>query len=68
MDTPNTGLAREDLEDKEKVKRMQSEMLFASDSSTLLPKVHLLFKLQITVPETGRRRQKIAAEFAEALM
>lgn len=51
---------------KEKQKRMKMELQFARDSSTLLPKVDPLFKIQVTLP-TGKRRDKNAQEFGEAL-
>ena len=62
----DTYLARQDQEKKEQVKGMKSEMAFARNSSTILPKHHPLFKTQITVPETGKINQKTAAEFGEA--
>ena len=43
------------------------ELQFARDSSTLLPKVDPIFRVQITVPETGKRRQKTPGEFGAAL-
>ena len=43
------------------------EIQFARDSSTLLPKTDPIFKIQITIPETGKRRQKTPSEFGFAL-
>lgn len=60
-------LGRTDETEKEKVKRMKMELQYARDSSTLLPKVDPIFRVQITVLETGKRRQKTPAEFGEAL-
>ena len=61
----DTYRARKDLEEREKAKRMKSEMAFVRDSSTILPKNHPLFRIQITVHETGKTRQRTAAEFGE---
>ena len=52
---------------KDKVKRMKLELQYARDSSTLLPKNDPIFRVQITVPETGKRRQKTPIEFGSAL-
>ena len=60
-------LGRTDETEKEKVKRMKMDLQYARDSSTLLPKVDPIFRVQITVLETGKRRQKTPAEFGEAL-
>ena len=60
-------LANKDEQEKDKVKRMKMELQFARDSSTLLPKVDPIFRVQITVPETGKRRQKTPGEFGAAL-
>ena len=60
-------LAKDDEPEKQKVKRMKAELQFARDSSTLLPKVDPIFRVQITVPETGKRRQKTPSEFGDAL-
>ena len=60
-------LAKEDEPEKEKVKRMKMELQFARDSTTLLPRADPIFRVQITVPETGKRRQKTPKEFGEAL-
>ena len=60
-------LAKKDEQEKDKVKRMKMELQFARDSFTLLPKVDPIFRVQITVPETGKRRQKTPGEFGAAL-
>ena len=60
-------LTRNDESEKEKVKRMKTELQYARDSSTLLPKTDPIFRVQITILETGKRRQKTCAEFGEAL-
>ena len=46
---------------------MKAELTFARDSSTLLPKTDPIFRIQITIPETGKRRQKNPDEFGAAL-
>lgn len=51
---------------KAKKARMKLELQFARDSSTLLPKVDPLFKVQVTLP-SGKRRDKSPVEFGEAL-
>ena len=43
------------------------EMQFARDSSTTLPKVDPLFKIQVVLPNK-KRRDKTSTEFGEALM
>ena len=58
-----------DLDDanmKEKQKRMKLEISYARDTSTLLPKVDPLFKIQ-KVDVKGKLRDKTAVEFGEAL-
>ena len=60
-------LARRDEQEKDKVKRMKLELQFARDSSTLLPKTDPIYRIQITVPETGKRRQKNPVEFGAAM-
>ena len=60
-------LKKTDIEEKEKIKRMKLEMQFARDSSTLLPKTDPVFKIMITLPETGKRRQKTPNEFGAAI-
>ena len=54
-------LADHGTDEKEKVKRMKLELQLARDSSTLLPKTDPIFRIQITIPETGRRRQKTSS-------
>ena len=67
-------VARVDLTEKDKKKRLKAEIQFARDSSTSLPKADPLFKIQIT--ETSdknvskgkkKRRDKNSQEFADAL-
>lgn len=58
---------RPDLEEKEKQKRMKKELQFARESSTTLPSVDPLFRIQISLPN-NRRREKTSREFAESLM
>ena len=60
-------LGDDEIDEKEKVKRMKLELQFARDSSTLLPKNDPIFRIQITIPETGKRRQKNSSEFGAAL-
>ena len=52
---------------KKKKQRMKLELQFARDSSTLLPQVDPLFKVQVTLP-SGKRRDKTPVEFGSALM
>ena len=61
------NLALDSLDEKEKVQRMKLELQFARDSSTLLPKTDPIFRVQVTIPETGKRRQKTPVEFGAAL-
>ena len=56
-----------DMDEKLKKSRMKMEIKFARDSSTTLPKVDQLFKIQKTMPNK-KRRDKTAQEFGEALM
>ena len=56
-----------DMEDKVKQARMKREMQFARDSSTTLPRVDPLFKIQVTLKDR-KRRDKTAEEFADSLM
>ena len=51
---------------KEKQRRFKREVQFARDSSTTLPKVSPIFKIQVTGPDK-KRRDKTASEFGEAL-
>ena len=60
-------LARTDITGDEKRKRLKSEIRFARDSSTTLPKVDPLFRVQVTLPNK-KRRDKTAEEFGEALV
>ena len=56
----------QDIPQSEKKKRMKLELTFVWDSSTLLPKIYPLFRVQVTLP-TGKRRDKTAEEFGEAV-
>ena len=47
--------------------RLKLEVQLARESTTLLPKVNPLFRIQLTLPN-GKRRMKTAVEFAESLM
>ena len=60
-------LADETLNENAKQQRMKLEVQFARESTTLLPKVDPIFRIQITLP-SGKRRMKTAQEFGEALM
>ncbi|XP_057709633.1 uncharacterized protein LOC130927686 [Corythoichthys intestinalis] len=51
---------------KEKQERMKTEMQYARDTSTLLPKTDPLFKIRKT-DINGKQRDKTAQEFGEAL-
>ena len=52
-----------------KQKRMKKEIQFARESSTTLPKVDPLFKIQVTqAGQLKKRRDKTAQEFADSLM
>ena len=55
------------IPEKIKQQRMKSEIQFARDSSTTLPKVDPLFKVQVVIPNK-KRRDKNSAEFGEALV
>ena len=46
---------------------MKKEVKFARDSSTTLPRVDPLFKIQVTM-KNKKHRDKTAIEFGEALM
>ena len=59
-------LADQSIADKMKQQRMKMEIQFARDSSTTLPKVDPLFRIQVVLPNK-KRRDKTACEFAEAL-
>ena len=56
-----------DLPEKTKQKRLKLEVQFARESSTTLPHVDPIFKIQVTLP-TKKRRDKTADEFAASLM
>ena len=56
----------DDLNMKEKQKRMKLEITYARDTSTLLPKADPLFKIR-KVDMKGKQRDKTAVEFGEAL-
>ena len=51
---------------KEKQRRFKREVQFARDSSTTLPKVSPIFKIQV-IGQDKKRRDKTASEFGEAL-
>ena len=56
-----------DAPEKSKQSRMKLEVKFARESSTTLPRVDPLFRIQVGRGLSGRRREKTAQEFAEAL-
>ena len=58
---------KSDVSEKEKQARMKKEVQFARDSSTTLPRVDPLFKIQEILPNK-KRRDKTSAEFGDALM
>ena len=60
-------LAMPGLSEKEKQARLKKELQFARESSTTLPSVDPLFRIQVTLPNK-RRRDKTAKEFGESLM
>ena len=60
-------LAEPTLSEKVKQQRLKLEVQFARESTTLLPKVDPLFRIQITLPN-GKRWMKTAVEFGEALI
>lgn len=60
-------LDRPGLGEKEKQQRMKKELQFARESSTNLPSVDPLFRIQVTLPN-NRRRDKTAKEFGDFLM
>ena len=54
---------------KEKQVRMKKEVKFARDSSTTLPRVDPIFKIQVQEKlNSKKRRDKTAEEFGAALM
>ena len=60
-------LADVEISPEVKKQRMKMEVQFARDSSTTLPKVDPLFKIQVVLPNK-KRRDKSTEEFGEALM
>lgn len=62
-----TFLADTSIMDKDKQRRLKKEMQFARESSTTLPKVDSLFKIQVA-QINKKRRDKTAREFGESLM
>ena len=60
-------LENSDVDPKVKQATMKKEVKFARDSSTTLPRVDPLFKIQVTM-KNKKRRDKTAIEFGEALM
>ncbi|KAK1882685.1 ATP-dependent zinc metalloprotease FtsH [Dissostichus eleginoides] len=60
-------LVDESLNNNAKLQRMKLEVQFARESTTLLPKVDPIFRIQVTLP-SGKRRIKTAQEFGDALM
>ena len=52
---------------KVKQRRLKLEIQFASESTTLLPKVDPVFRIQKTL-QNEKRRDKTVEEYAEALM
>ena len=63
----NNYLADGTLTEKEKQQRMKKELRFARESSTTLPKVDPIFRVQVSLAG-NKRRDKTAAEFGSALM
>ena len=60
-------LADGNVGEREKLKRLMFQLQLARDSSTLLPKTDPIFEIQVTVPETGKQRQKTPSKFGAAL-
>ena len=58
---------KQDIPEKDKQTRMKKEVQFGRESSTTLPRVDPLFKIQVTLP-TKKRRDKTAKEFGESLV
>ena len=58
---------KSEITDKEKQARMKREIQFARDSSTTLPRVDPIFKIQVMMANK-KRRDKTAYEFGESLM
>ena len=61
------SLTDETLKDNVKQQSMKLEVQFARESTTLMPKVDPIFRLQITLP-SGKRRMKTVQEFGDTLM
>ena len=57
----------DDINVKEKQRRMKLEITYARDTSTLLPRADPLFRIR-KVDLKGKQRDKTAKEFAEALV
>ncbi|KAI4823838.1 hypothetical protein KUCAC02_012393 [Chaenocephalus aceratus] len=60
-------LVDESLNNNAKLQRMKLEVQFARESTTLLPEVDPIFRIEVTLP-SGKRRMKTAQEFGDALM
>ena len=60
-------LNKPDLTEKEKQARLKKDLQFARESSTTLPSVDPLFRIQVTLPNK-RRRDKTSTEFGGSLM
>ena len=57
----------DDINMKEKQRRMKLEITYARDTSTLLPRADPLFRIR-KVDMKGKQRDKTAKEFGEALV
>ena len=60
-------MMKEDVDEKSKQRRLKLEIQFARESTTVLPKVDPLFRIQKTLPN-GKRCDKTGKEFGAALM
>ena len=60
-------MMKEDVDEKSKQRRLKLEIQFARESTTVLPKVDPLFRIQKTLPN-GKRCDKTGEEFGAALM
>ena len=60
-------LADEDIPEKDKQRRMKKEIQFARESSTTLPRVDPIFRIQVT-QTNKKRREKTEKEFGDSLM
>ena len=60
-------LADEDIPEKDKQRRMKKEIQFARESSTTLPRVDPIFRIQVT-QTNKKRRDKTEKEFGDSLM